>query len=122
MALAHIQEIETRKLVERSAQLGTFLLTRLAKLDTGPALAAEARGQGLLAGVEFKDKGKPATEFTLGLVKMLLRRGFIFLPEGEFANVLSFTPPLTISRAQLDSAVGAVQQCLGTVAREMHEE
>ena len=34
-------------------------------------------------------------------IKELLHRGYIFLPEGEHGNVISFTPPLTITKAQL---------------------
>ena len=34
----------------------------------------------------------------------MLHRGFILLPEGEDANVISFTPPLTISEAQIKAA------------------
>ena len=35
---------------------------------------------------------------TVRVIKSLLHRGFILLPEGEYANVISFTPPLTITR------------------------
>ena len=52
--------------------------------------------------------GSPATMESLAIIKRLLHRGFIFLPEGEHANVISFTPPLTITRAQLRSAVRAL--------------
>jgi 4-aminobutyrate aminotransferase-like enzyme len=41
-------------------------------------------------------------------LKRLLHQGFIFLPEGAAANVLAFTPPLTINAAQLRRAVAAV--------------
>ena len=40
----------------------------------------------------------------------LLRRGFIFLPEGDPPNVISFTPPLTISARQLRTAVAALRR------------
>ncbi len=50
----------------------------------------------------------PATMESLTIIKRLLHRGFIFLPEGEHANVISFTPPLTITRVQLRSAVRAL--------------
>jgi 4-aminobutyrate aminotransferase-like enzyme len=50
----------------------------------------------------------------LKAVKALLRRGFILLPEGEHSNVVGFTPPLTISANQLQSAVHA----LGTALNE----
>ena len=43
----------------------------------------------------------------LHAVKAMLQRGFILLPEGEHGNVISFTPPLTISRAQLRRGPGA---------------
>jgi 4-aminobutyrate aminotransferase-like enzyme len=44
----------------------------------------------------------------LKIVKRLLHRGFIFLPEGEHSNVIGFTPPLTISAPQLRAGVKAV--------------
>ena len=56
--------------------------------------------------------GQPATEMALAAIKKLLHRGFIFLPEGEHGNVISFTPPLTISKAQLSKAVGALAEVL----------
>jgi 4-aminobutyrate aminotransferase-like enzyme len=45
-------------------------------------------------------------------VKTMLQRGFILLPEGEHGNVISFTPPLTITKAQLAKAVGALAEVL----------
>ena len=44
----------------------------------------------------------------LDVIKRMLHRGFILLPEGEHSNVISFTPPLTITAAQLRQAVGAL--------------
>ena len=55
-----------------------------------------------MAGLELRRRdGIPATEETLTVVKRMLHRGFILLPEGEHVNVISFTPPLTITGAQL---------------------
>jgi 4-aminobutyrate aminotransferase-like enzyme len=34
------------------------------------------------------------------------------LPEGEHGNVISFTPPLTITKAQLAKVVGALAEVL----------
>ena len=64
-----------------------------------------------MAGLELRTKaGAPATAETAQIIKSLLHRGFILLPEGEYANVISFTPPLTITEAQLRSSVAALQQ------------
>jgi 4-aminobutyrate aminotransferase-like enzyme len=40
----------------------------------------------------------------------MLQRGFILLPEGEHGNVISFTPPLTITEGQLGRTVNALQR------------
>jgi 4-aminobutyrate aminotransferase-like enzyme len=42
---------------------------------------------------------------TLRIIKEMLHRGFILLPEGAHGNVISFTPPLTITRAAIAKAV-----------------
>jgi 4-aminobutyrate aminotransferase-like enzyme len=114
MALAQIREIETRKLVQRSAVLGEPLLSSLSTIAPRfSAIALRARGLGLLAGVEVRlSNGAPATEVVLRAVKELLLHGFIFLPEGEHANVIGFTPPLTISARQLQTAVTALEAAL----------
>ena len=66
-----------------------------------------------MAGVELRlPDGKPATDATLRAIRMMLHRGFILLPEGEHANVISFTPPLTIAKKQLAKAVAALAEVL----------
>jgi len=112
MALAQIKEIEKLKLPERSAELGKILLEELSKVQS-PKSKVEARGLGLMAGLELKlPDGKPATEAALAAIKTLLHRGYIFLPEGEHGNVISFTPPLTITKTQLTKAVAELQRVL----------
>jgi 4-aminobutyrate aminotransferase-like enzyme len=115
MALAQLEEIRARRLVQRSADLGRFLLSLLCKLDArASALQLSARGVGLLTGLEVRAAdGSPATTAALGLLKTMLHRGFILLPEGEHANVLAFTPPLTISERDLARAVRALEGALG---------
>jgi 4-aminobutyrate aminotransferase-like enzyme len=110
MALAQIKEIKARKLVECSAELGKFLLASLSTLDLVPStLNVAPRGLGLLAGLEVcLPDGAPATEAALKIVKAMLQRGFILLPEGEHSNVIGLTPPLTISENQLRGAVNAL--------------
>jgi 4-aminobutyrate aminotransferase-like enzyme len=114
MALAQLKEIKNRQLVRRSEQLGQYLLHALSGLNLQHLqLGVELRGQGLLAGLELRNPdGTPAMAVALRAIKTLLRRGFVFLPEGEHANVIGFTPPLTISKKQLASAVAALGDVL----------
>ena len=114
MALAQMAEIEKCQLPERAAALGKFLLTRLEQIVPPKSrVVCSPRGLGLMAGLELTlPDGTPATRIALDAIKTLLLRGYIFLPEGEHANVISFTPPLTISQPQLARAVMALAETL----------
>ena len=116
MALAQIAEIENLKLAERSAELGKFLLAKLNSIQNSKLKTQNSvRGVGLLAGLELNlPDGSPASAETFAVIKKLLRRGYIFLPEGEHGNVISFTPPLTISKTQLAKAVNELKNILTT--------
>jgi 4-aminobutyrate aminotransferase-like enzyme len=113
MALAQISEIEKLNLPERSAELGKFLLDELKTKISNSKFKIDIRGLGLMAGIELELlDGKPSTDIAIQAIKTLLHRGYIFLPEGEFGNVISFTPPLTITKAQLAKAVKALAEVL----------
>jgi 4-aminobutyrate aminotransferase-like enzyme len=113
MALAQIGEIRRHKLCERSALLGEFLLRRLRLATGNQASTKSVRGLGLMAGLELRQTdGAPATKKSLHCIKAMLQRGFILLPEGEHGNVISFTPPLTITRAELTRCVDNLAEVL----------
>ena len=113
MALAQIKEIRKRDLPKHSAELGGFLLRELQSKIHNSKFKVEVRGLGLMAGVELRlADGRPATEAVLHAVKAMLQRGYILLPEGEHGNVISFAPPLTITRAQLAKTVSTLAEVL----------
>ena len=117
MALEQIKEIGKLGLPERSAALGEFLLAELQSKIPRSKFQIAVRGLGLMVGVELRlPDGKPATAAVLQAIKTMLHRGYILLPEGEHGNVISFTPPLTITRAQLAKAVKTLAEILATEA------
>jgi len=118
MALAQIGEIAAKKMVARSEATGKVLLQALQGLGrkTG-ALDLNARGLGLMAGLELRRDGVPATRETLEIIKQMLHRGYILLPEGEHANVISFTPPLTIGLRPIQQTIRALSEIIGLVAQ-----
>jgi len=112
MALAQIEEIREHDLPDRAAKLGEFLLVELSKVQS-PKSKVSARGAGLMAGLDFRlANGAPDGETALRVIKAMLKEGYILLPEGEHANVVSLTPPLTITKAQLAETVNALQKVL----------
>jgi 4-aminobutyrate aminotransferase-like enzyme len=121
MALAQISEIRRLKLPARAARLGP-VFGRLLSAFRFPAFRFSVRGLGLMWGVELtRADGSPATAETLTIVKALLHRGFIVLPEGAHGNVIGFTPPLTITAAQLTRAARALAQTVKEETTNGHE-
>ena len=117
MALANLTEIRRLKLVARTAQIGAWLVEGLSKIQN-PKSKVQSRvcGIGLMAGVELvRADGSPAAAESLGIIKRLLHRGFILLPEGEHANVIGFTPPLTLSKRELRRALAALTDELASL-------
>jgi 4-aminobutyrate aminotransferase-like enzyme len=113
MAMAQIAEIRRLKLCGRAVQLGRKLPALLRALRPPPSLIIRTRGIGLMAGLELLNAdGSPATSAAMRVIKAMLRRGFILLSEGAGGNVISLTPPLTISAAQLKRAILALDDCL----------
>jgi len=113
MALAQIAEIQRYQLCQRSAKLGSRLLKLLQSEISHRTFQIAARGSGLMIGLELRQPdGTPATELAWQIIKEMLQRGFILLPEGEHGSVISFTPPLTISEEQLRATVRELQKIL----------
>ncbi len=112
MALAQISEIEKLKLPQAAGELGKFLLGELQKIPHDK-FQIVARGLGLIAGIELqRHDGSPASAEAFGIIKEMLQRGYILLPEGEHGNVISFSPPLTITKTQLAKAVKVLAEVL----------
>src|ERR1043165_195734 len=95
MALAQINEITN--LVDIARDRGEFL----------KRLCPAMRGAGLMVSLDVED-GATA----MRAVKRLLREGYIFLPEGDKGEVISFTPPLIVSETQIKESVRALQDAL----------
>ncbi len=113
-ALAQIEEIESRQLVDRAARLGERLRQELLGLRSRLPAVGDARGRGLLAAIELvrPDTGAPDPLAAARIVRSALREGLILLVDGPDANVIGLSPPLTIAESQLDFALTTLQDCL----------
>lgn len=110
MALASIREFRTRKLWERSRQLGSHWLDNLRQGLENTAGISDIRGVGLMVGVEFRN-GRHCSN----VVKKLLRKGIVVLSSGQQKNVLSLTPPLTIAVDQMENATELLRETIKEV-------
>ncbi len=98
-ALAPLRVVREEKLAERAAAVGDRLLARLrAFAAENPEHAREARGRGLLLGLELRDLERAAT-----LAKRALAAGV--LVNVTAGNVMRLFPALNIPEEELNGAV-----------------
>ncbi|UPV75412.1 aspartate aminotransferase family protein [Halorussus limi] len=131
-ALANIDALQDG-IVENAAEQGEWLAERLADLEDEYDLVGETRGRGLMFGVELvgplaeedtdasdRDagtaEGEPAKK-AADAVKDYMREehGVLVGVGGYHKNVIRFQPPLTITREELERAVGALEDGLRAV-------
>ena len=115
-ALTTIEIIEDEGLVANAAPIGTMALARLKEIMAKREIVGDVRGQGLLIGAELvTDRGTktPAAEAAEAVMYRALDRGLSF--KTTFGNVLTLTPPLTTSAAQMNDALDILDDCLAAV-------
>jgi 4-aminobutyrate aminotransferase / (S)-3-amino-2-methylpropionate transaminase / 5-aminovalerate transaminase len=111
-ALASIAVLREERLVERSASLGAELLRRLKERLGEHPNVGEVRGLGMMVGVELvrdRESREPAPDLVGRVVVGAMRRGVLLLGGGIHGNVLSLSPPFTITEQQLWHAVGVME-------------
>ena len=101
VGIAALDVLSEEKLIERSAEQGEHLLTRLRTVRS--PLIREVRGKGLFIGVEVDRERIAARD----VVDRLFARGI--LSKDTHGTVVRFAPPLTIDRETLDWAVEEVR-------------
>lgn len=89
------------KMVERSAELGTYFLSRLQSLRS--AVIKEVRGKGLWIGIELHGKARPYCE-------ALKDEGILCKETHD--HVIRIAPPLVVTREELDWAFERIAKVL----------
>lgn len=119
-ALENIRIIETERLAENSAAMGTYLMAGLQELTELPVVG-EVRGKGLLVGIELvadKKTKQPLPEKYLAqavadakAAGVIIGRMVRSVP--KLNNVLYTAPPLIIDKAGIDKITAALRGALG---------
>ncbi|MBE0686688.1 MAG: aspartate aminotransferase family protein [Anaerolineaceae bacterium] len=100
--------LQEEKLVERGEELGRYFLSGLQCLAEKFPIVKDARGRGMLLGLEFQ----PHESFSVeDLYRALLEQGFLvgYYPAGK---VLRMDPALTIERESIDQFLNCLDSIL----------
>lgn len=102
--VAVLEEIVESRLDARAADLGAYFLGRLRELAAAlPALVKEARGLGLMLGLELRVEADP-------VVAAMRDRGILINATDK--TVLRFVPPLVVGKDDIDATVDALRAVL----------
>jgi diaminobutyrate-2-oxoglutarate transaminase len=88
------------KLAKHSLDLGAKMLSMLKEIEKDSKIVGEARGKGLMLGVELvKDKAtkEPAPELARRVRTLCHQRGLLIEIGGHYFNVARFLPPLVLT-------------------------
>jgi len=116
--LATIECIEADGLLENARVLGEHALIRIDKMKASHPMVKGGRGLGLLLGIELGKIGQPrehARDAAERVMYRALEKGLSF--KITMGNILTLTPPLTITRAEMDRALDIIEECLAEVEK-----
>lgn len=120
-ALKTIQIIEEEKLIEQAEYNGNFFLEGLLKLKEKYSSIGDVRGKGLAIGIEIvknKKTKEPDSEKTAALCYRAYEIGLLVYYVGIHSNVIEITPPLTITRSEITTALTLLDQTFSDIESE----
>jgi 4-aminobutyrate aminotransferase-like enzyme len=115
-AIASLGEIRRHCLVERSAAEGEWWIGELRETLSRHEAVGDVRGRGLMIGIDLvRDRStrEPDPDLAGHVIKEALRRGWIVLAGGPARNVISLSPPLSLSRDLMRAATRVLDQVIG---------
>jgi acetylornithine/N-succinyldiaminopimelate aminotransferase len=110
VALAVCQTLERENVLANVQARGEQLRAGLQQLAAKYPEILEVRGWGLITGLELQAESKINA---IDIVKAAMEAGLLLVPAG--VKVVRFVPPLIVSAAEIDQAVGIVDQVLAAI-------
>jgi 4-aminobutyrate aminotransferase len=117
-AIATIDTIKEEGILENAKRSGKYLLARLEELKSRYQVIGDVRGVGLMTAMELvvpETKREPNTDAARKILNEALSRGLLMYPCGLRGQVIRLAPPLTVTRDQIDEAVGILDKSLASL-------
>ncbi|MEL6792018.1 MAG: aminotransferase class III-fold pyridoxal phosphate-dependent enzyme [Pseudomonadota bacterium] len=117
-AMAVLDEIEEKSLIENARAVGAYARQRMEALRETHECIGDVRGSGLIFGAEMvldRETKAPATDFADRVVNALRHRGIILSKLGRHKNTLKIRPPMPFSMENADLLFDALDEVLSSV-------
>ncbi len=117
-ALAVLDVFEDEGLVERAAQIGETLCSRMQSWQERWTQIGDVRGLGAMLALELvRDPGtkEPDADTATAIQEAAAERGLLLLKSGIYSNCIRVLTPLVISDAELDEAVAVWEAAIESV-------
>jgi adenosylmethionine-8-amino-7-oxononanoate aminotransferase len=122
-AIKNLEIYDDERLVEKGAETGAYLGSRLEELRAHPTVG-DVRGVGMVWGIELVKSKKDKTlwakdhEFTRRLTELNMAGGLIT----RTVDVMHFAPPLIVTREEVDRIVAIADETLTAAEKEFAGE
>ncbi len=119
--IKNLEIMENESLVENSARMGDYLYEQLQTLYEHPIVGDIRGGMGLLCAIELvkdretKERFPKEAGLADKLGRIMLKHGLL----GRAGDVVSLSPPLTISKDEIDFTVTQLGNSLGEVEKDL---
>jgi 4-aminobutyrate aminotransferase-like enzyme len=104
-AKAVIDYIDEHKLAINAAETGAYLRAKLEEMKAKHPIIGDVRGMGLLQGIELvedREAKTPAAAATNALLEASRENGLMIGKGGTWGNVIRISPPMNISKSDVD--------------------
>ena len=117
-ALATIETIEEEKLAANATAMGALLRSGLEALAEKYPIIGDVRGMGLMQAVELVTdrKTKEPAKAEIGrLFEETRKQGLLIGKGGLYGNVLRISPPLCVSKSEVETALAILDSSFATI-------
>lgn len=114
-AMAVLEEIEEKQLLENAKNVGLHARKRMHALAQKHDVIGNVRGSGLIFGAEMVldlDSKEPASEFTDRIINAMRHQGIIHSKLGRYKNTMKIRPPMPFSIDNADLLFDTLDEVL----------
>jgi 4-aminobutyrate aminotransferase len=119
-AKAVIDIVEEDDLRTNAAVVGDYFRKKLEELQAKHAIIGDVRGMGLMQALELvedRESKKPASASTGALMEEARKRGLLVGKGGFYGNVIRMSPPLNISKVDVDEAARILDESFAAIKK-----